>query len=105
MSLNKRELLTVLAALAAGAGPAVAQPGPPLDLAAGQTIGAAYRALYPSEDIPALRRAMLADGASAASIGRLCAEAAADFASGRTFVYQGWILSRTEGRLFALLTT
>jgi hypothetical protein len=103
MTLNKRDLLLALAALGAGAIiPAHAQTAAP-DLAAGRTIGEAYRAAYPGEGLEALR-ALLPNGLDAEALARLKAAAAADFGAGAVFVYQGWRLSRTEGRLFALLT-
>jgi hypothetical protein len=104
MNLNKRDLLLALAALGAGAMiPAHAQTAAP-DLSAGRAIGEAYRAAYPGEGPEALRAELLPNGLDAEALARLKAAAAADFGSGAVFVYQGWRLSRTEGRLFALLT-
>lgn len=104
MTLNKRDLLLALAALGAGAiTPARAQTAAP-DLSAGAAIGQAYRTAYPEEGLEALRAQLVPNGLNAEALARLKAMAGADFSSGAVFVYQGWRLSRTEGRLFALLT-
>jgi hypothetical protein len=105
MKLNKRELLAALVALGAGAvaPAAVAQPAA-LDVSAGRAIGEAYLAAHPAERLPALAAELLPAGLSDAALARLRAQAAADFGAGAVFVYEGWRLSRTEARLFALLT-
>ncbi|QGZ93328.1 hypothetical protein [Terricaulis silvestris] len=104
MSLNKRELLLALAALGAGAMlPAAAQQAGAPDLSAGRAIGDAYRAANAGEDWGAIRAELAPSGLDAAAIARLRSLAAADFSAGRVFVHEGWRLSRTEGRLFALL--
>ncbi len=103
MSLSKRDLILALAALGAGAAlPASAQSGA-LDLAPGRAIGAAYRAANPSEDWSAIRDELALSGLNAEAVARLRAAAAVDFGAGRVFVHEGWRLSRTEARLFALL--
>ena len=103
MTLSKRDLILALAALGAGVAlPAVAQ-NTTLDLATDRAIGAAYRAANPNEDWAAIRAALLPSGIDAEAITRLRAVSAADFGAGRVFIHQGWRLSRTEARLFALL--
>jgi hypothetical protein len=104
MTPNKRELLIALAALGAGAAIPAAAQSTPLDLAAGRAIGEAYRAAHSEVDLAVLRAERLPAGVDAAALARLRAAAAEDFSAGRVFVHQGWRLSRTEGRLFALLT-
>jgi hypothetical protein len=102
MTLSKRDLLLALAALGASAAlPAAAQTAP--DLSAGRAIGDAYRAANPSEDWAAVRAELAPNGLDAAAIARLRGFAAADFGAGRVFIHEGWRLSRTEARLFALL--
>lgn len=105
MTLNKRDVLRALAALGAGAiiPAAHAQAAAP-DLSAGQAIGQAYRAAHPEEGLDALRAQLIPNGLSADALARLKAAVAEDFRAGAMFTYQGWRLSRTEGRLFALLT-
>jgi hypothetical protein len=104
MSLSKRELLLALAALGAGAMlPAAAQEMGTPDLSAGRAIGEAYRAANPGEDWAAIRAELAPRGLDGAAIARLRSLAAADFGAGRVFVHEGWRLSRTEARLFALL--
>jgi len=105
MKLNKRELLIALAALGAGAAlSAAAVEGDDLDLGAGRAIGRAYLAANPGESLPALAAELLPSGLDEEALARLNAQAAADFGAGAVFVYEGWRLSRTEARLFALLT-
>ena len=104
MTLTKRHVLFALAALAAGGSAAAAQTAAPaIDLAAGRAIGEAYLVAHPEEVevVNSARRPgnILDD----VHLARLRTMAADDFDAGRVFNYQGWILSRTEGRLFALL--
>lgn len=104
MNLSKRELLLALTALGAGAIlPAAAQTSAAPDLSAGRAIGEAYRAANPDEDWSTVRADLAPGGLDAAAIQRLRGLAAADFGAGRVFVHEGWRLSRTEARLFALL--
>jgi hypothetical protein len=103
MILSKRDLILALAALGVGAAlPAAAQTAT-LDLAPGRAIGAAYRAANPNEDWSAIRADLLPSGFSAEALSRLRAVSGADFGAGRVFIHEGWRLSRTEARLFALL--
>ena len=53
--------------------------------------------------LAAVRAELAPNGLDGAAIARLRTLAAADFGAGRVFVHEGWRLSRTEGRLFALL--
>jgi hypothetical protein len=104
MSLSKRELLLALTALGASAVlPAAAQQATAPDLSAGLAIGDAYRAANAGEDWAAIRADLAPTGLDAAALNRLRELAAADFGAGRVFVHEGWRLSRTEARLFALL--
>lgn len=104
MSLNKRDVLLALAALAAGAAlPAAAQTGA-LDLAGGRAIGQAYLAANPSTDLAALRNDLLPNGFDQGAPQRLRSRAAEDFRAARVFLFKGWRISETEARLFALLT-
>lgn len=106
MNPSKRDILLALAALGAGAAsPALAQSGAaPLDLSAGRAIGEAYIAANPSESLDALRFSLIPNGFGAEVLARLRTSVADDFRHGAIFSYQGWRLSRTEARLFALLT-
>lgn len=103
MTLSKRDLILALAALGAGAALPAAAQNATLDLAPGRAIGAAYSAANPNEDWPAIRAALLPSGVNADAIMRLRTVSAADFGAGRVFVHEGWRLSQTEARLFALL--
>jgi hypothetical protein len=106
MSLNKRDVLFALAALAASAAlPAAAQTAAAPDLAAGRAIGDAYRAAHPAADLERLRNELLPGGFTAEAGQRLRARAAADFRAARIFIFKGWRLSETEAQLFALLTS
>ncbi|HYD72370.1 MAG TPA: hypothetical protein VEF55_04485 [Candidatus Binatia bacterium] len=106
MSLNKRDVLLALAALAAGAAlPAAAQTAREPDLAAGRAVGEAYRAAHPTADLARLRNDLLPGGFTAEAVDRLRARAAADFRAARVFIFKGWRLSETEAQLFALLTS
>jgi hypothetical protein len=105
MTPNKRELLLALAALGAGAllPAAAAQHANGPDLTAATAIAESYRAAFPGEDLAALRRELIPSGADTAALSRMRGAVAADFRGGRSFIHQGWRLSRTEGRLFALV--
>jgi hypothetical protein len=104
MTLNKRDVLLALAALAAGAAlPAAAQTTAP-DLAAGRAVGAAYLAAHRQTNLSHLRNELLPNEFSAEGAARLRARAAADFRAERVFIFKGWRLSETEAQLFALLT-
>jgi hypothetical protein len=106
MSLSKRELLLALTALGAGALlPAAAQEIDAPDLSAGRAIGEAYRAANSREDWAALRADLAPSGLNAGAVARIRGLTAADFAANRVFVHEGWRLSRTEARLFALLAS
>jgi hypothetical protein len=103
MTLNKRDLLRALLALGAVAAvPAWSQDAAGLDLSQGRAIGAAYRAAH--GDRLAAARELLPQRLDDAGLIRLRSLAAADFREGRIFVYEGWRISETEARLFALLT-
>jgi hypothetical protein len=75
--------------------------------AAAARLGRAYLRLHPDEATPArLVRHLLGELASVSPeiAGRRIAQGiAADFDAGRVTRVQGWILSRTEARLFALV--
>lgn len=105
MNLSKRDILFALAALGASAAalPARAQSAAPPDLAAGRMVGAAYLAANPHVSVAALRQQIAPTGLDTAAIARLRAQAVDDFRTGRVFIYKGWRLSETEGRVFALL--
>jgi hypothetical protein len=104
MTLNKRDVLLALAALATSAAiPAAAQTGAP-DFSAGRAIGQAYLAANPGADLAALRRDLLPNGFDDAARERLRVRASDDFRAARVFIFKGWRLSETEARLFALLT-
>jgi hypothetical protein len=83
--------------------PAAAQEGSEPDLSAGRAIGDAYRAANAGENWAAVRAELTPTGLDAAALSRLRMLAAGDFSAGRVFVHEGWRLSRTEARLFALL--
>lgn len=105
MNPSKRDILFALAALtASAAAPALAQQAEALDLSAGRAIGQAYVAANPSADLDTLRRELLPNGFSEAAAQTLRARVQADFRAARVFIFQGWRLSETEARLFALLT-
>ncbi len=100
MSLTKRNLLLALVAL--GVAPALAQESASLDLSAGRALGEAYRAANPQADFAAVQ-ALTARGLSAETIAALRARVAADFSASRVFIHRGWRLSETEAQIFALL--
>ncbi len=103
MSLNKRDVLLALTALATGAAiPAAAQTNA-VDLSGGRTIGEAYVAVNPGADRVAWRNDLLPNGFSDEAVVRLRARAAEDFRAARVFMFKGWRISETEARLFALL--
>lgn len=103
MNPNKRDLLLALAALGAGAVVPVHAQTAAFHLSAGRAIGEAYRIAYPDENFEAMRRDLPSELLSADILARLRRTVAEDFRLGNLFVYEGWRLSRTEGRLFALL--
>lgn len=102
MTPSKRDILIALAALTAA--PAFAQQAEALDLSAGRAIGQAYLAANPNADLAALRRDLLPSGFTAQAAQTLRERVSADFRAARVFTYQGWRLSETEARLFALLS-
>jgi hypothetical protein len=91
----------VRTALAADA--PVPQGCAPLDLSKGQEIGAAWRAVNPGADLQALRAELLPQGVCEQALEALGKRVRDDFRNGRIFVYRGWRLAETEGRLFALV--
>jgi hypothetical protein len=94
---TRRALIACLAAVASG--PAVAdRPNglPALDPTAAKRIGDAYLAAHPAT------RAALGRGVGSPNPSALRTRVTADFRAGRMFTYQGWRLSQTEARLFAL---
>ncbi len=111
MSLTRREFLSIsLAVLSAGglgaALPAAAEGTSPVDLSLlSEKIGEHYLSLFPKErDLPRLRATLhFASGASdeAAVKAALLQDIHDNYAGGHAFRYQGWVLSRTEGRLCA----
>ena len=99
-ALTRRALMACLVAV--GSGPALAAtPGglPALDPAAAKRIGQTWLAAHPTTRA-ALERGLFPRGG--ADVAALRARIAADFRGGRIFDYQGWRLSQTEARLFAL---
>ena len=100
--MDRRTVLLALAGLAAGAGPAAAQPQ--IDPEGARRVGQAYLDAHPGQrfDATRLKADLLPDGWNTAAATRLRARAARDFREGRMFVHRGWRLSDTEGRLFAL---
>jgi hypothetical protein len=72
-----------------------------------RVVGAAYLRLVREEadveQLAALLEAELGEAEGAALERRLAAQQRADFGAGRTVVVEGWILSRTEARVCALL--
>ena len=102
---TRRDVLMALATLATfAAAPCLAQASAPFDVAAGRPIGEAWLAAHPGASTTSLRRSLLPNGLDEEAIARLRKRAAADFRAGRIFVHEGWIVSDTEARLFALLT-
>jgi hypothetical protein len=100
--LDRRQVLTALAALGAGAAATPAAALPQVDPEGARRIGAAYLAIRPGLSAARLRSELLPDGWTPAAAARLKRRAAADFRAARVFVHRGWRLSETEGRLFAL---
>jgi hypothetical protein len=70
-------------------------------------LGSAYLAGHPGEGRPALLLHHLAGPlpprSAAGARDRIAARIRADYASARTVTVEGWILSRTEARLYALV--
>jgi hypothetical protein len=103
--LDRRQVLAAIAAVGSGLPPLAraADPAPGLRGEAAAAIGRAYLAAHPAAgDRERLAAELLPHGWSAAAARRLRARAAADFRAERLFLHQGWRLSDTEGRLFAL---
>lgn len=99
MTPRRREILLALTALGVSSPHAAA-----LDPNGRRAIGQAYLAAHPGARPPDwLAAELLPDGWTAADGPRLRARVAADFRAGRTFVFRGWLLSDTEGALFAAL--
>jgi hypothetical protein len=99
--LTRRVLLGCLAGLASAPALAATPNGlPVLDQAAAKQIGQAWLALRPTARAD-LERSLSPRGSL--DIAAMRARVAADFRRRRVFDYQGWRLSDTEGRLFALL--
>lgn len=110
MNLTRREFLALTAAVletsALGLSPSAwAKRSTEVDLSAlPEKAGERYLHLFPEErDLPRLRQTLYFQSGSdpAAIKAKLLADIHADFVHGRTFRYEGWILSRTEGRLCA----
>ena len=83
----------------------------PGDSEAARAVGSAYLAAYPSEGrrsiIAGLERATARAGKvrGATLFEALKLASRADFAAGETVEVDGWILSRTEARVYALAAT
>lgn len=122
--LHRRQFLRYLGAAAVGVVSTGCKPGPEYDLPAlaqpevlsmlgiaeVRTIGQRYHDLHRSEaDASTLRSAILASRPLAARLGVINSPVGAlirdDFAHGRTVVLDGWILSVTEARQCALLSS
>ena len=99
--MDRRTVLLALAGLAAGAA-TPAEALPQVDPEGAQRIGQAYLRTR-RVAIERLKRELLPDGWNGAAAARLRARVAADFRDGRLFIHNGWRLSDTEGRLFALV--
>ena len=100
-SIDRRALLAALAALGATAGSA-AGPLDALDLQGVDALGKAWLAAQPRTPAARMLEAELFPRGRA-DLKRLSTRVRRDFRQGRLFVYRGWRLSDTEGRLFALL--
>lgn len=111
MSLNRREFLTIaaatlqIAALGWFARATSENEPPPIDLEMlSEMIGRDYLTLHPKErDIPRLKATLhfLSGGDADEIRTALQRDIHNDFAQGLIFKYEGWVLSRTEGRLCA----
>ena len=98
-ALTRRALIACLAAVASGPAVAATPSGlPALDPAAAKRIGDAWLVGHPTA------RAALERSLGPLTLAALRPRAAVDFRAGRMFAYQGWRLSQTEARLFALYT-
>jgi hypothetical protein len=121
---DRRQFLRIMGAVAVGVGSVGCKPGPEYDLPSlaqpevlstlgigeVRNIGQRYRALNRAEaDTAAIRKAILASRPLAARLGLVNPPIAtlvhADFAHGRTVVLDGWLLSITEARQCALLSS
>ena len=102
---TRRDVLMLLGAVTTvGCVPRASGEAVSIDLSGGREIGEAYLAAHPGVQPKALRAALLRRGLNADSVDRLRSLIATDFREGRVFVYKGWQLSETEGKLFAILT-
>ena len=100
--LDRRQVFLALAALGAAAGsPTIALPQ--IDPEGARRIGRAYLKQHPGRlDAAGLGNELLPEGWTTGAAARLRSRVARDFRADRLFVYRGWRLSDTEGRLFAL---
>jgi len=121
---DRRQFLRLLGATAVGVAINGCAPGPEYDIRSlvqpdalatlgisqVRALGQRYRALHRSESDPtAIRNAILRSRPLAARLGLTHTPIAAivrdDFEHGRTVVLDGWILSLTEARQCALLSS
>ncbi len=112
MNLTRRQFLSISAAVlhAAGFGwsfAAEANPEVPAPVDLGELsekVGEHYLSLFPKErELPRLRATLYFSGGDdeAAIKVALTRDIHSDYARGHTFRFQGWVLSRTEGRICA----
>ena len=100
-SLDRRQVLLAIAAIGAGAA-SPARAFMQVDEEGARRIGRAYLAGRPGLDARRLQAELLPAGWTPEAAGALRARARRDFRDGRHFIHDGWRLSDTEGRLFAL---
>lgn len=111
MSINRREFLTIAAAtIQIGAlgwfARATSEDAPsPIDLSLlSEKIGRSYLSLHPKErELPRLKATLhfLSGGDEQEIRAALQRDIHHDYAQGHVFKYEGWVVSRTEGRLCA----
>jgi hypothetical protein len=111
-TLDRRRVVQILCALGVAALPSArvnASSRPLLfdgvDVDGLRELGKEYRALAPADDASlAEMRALLLDAPSSDEevISRLRSKVKADFHRGHVVKLSGWLVSRTEGRLFAV---
>ncbi|OYW29848.1 MAG: hypothetical protein B7Z44_03235 [Caulobacter sp. 12-67-6] len=108
--LARRDLLTTLLALTAGAAlPTLVRAAEPagafadLDRDAVERIGKAWLEQNPGTSAKTLAMWLFPSGQTAGTLADLRRRATEDFRKGAVFIHRGWRLSQTEGALFGLL--
>ena len=105
--IDKRSLLRALLAVGAlsatGAHARAADALAGVDAVAAADIGRVWLTMNPHATARALNAVLFPHGRGEAALQRLTGTVRSDFTDGKLFVYKGWRLSDTEGRICALI--